>query len=144
MTKIDGGLRDLFRTKLRQGFHWQAVETGGTGLGIPDSNFCCDFTEGWIEYKQTEGWSVGLRPEQIGWIHRRWRAGGKVWVATRRWHDGGPRRGDPVDQLWITPGGVVRELGSGGLRAVEEDSTVLEGGPSRWDWERVRGLLLAE
>jgi len=75
VSKINGGLRQLFRAKL-PGFDWVSIESGSTGGGIPDSNYCVrtnDITgiEGWIEHKQTDGWAVTLRPEQVGWIARR-------------------------------------------------------------------------
>lgn len=148
---IDGGLRPIFRDKLRVGFDWTSVETGGTGRGVPDSNYCAriatDFVqgpgftgvEGWVEYKQTTGWACTLRPEQIGWILRRTMHGGRVFVATRRRH-GGHSRSGPVDELFIHQGEHVRELRDGGLLGTpwlyRQD-----GGPSVWDWEAVRRIL---
>jgi len=118
MAEIDGGLRSLFRTRLKKGIHWQSIETGGTGLGIPDANFKIkgSYTEGWIEYKQTDGWTVGLSAEQVGWHLRRRSVGGRTLVATRRWHDGGPRKGPAVDELWIHMGSFAAELAESGLR----------------------------
>ena len=138
----DGGLRKLFRRHLRAGFHWQSVETGGTGLGVPDSNFCCDGVEGWVEFKQTTGWQVTLRPEQVAWLVRRAMVGGRVFVAVRRRNDGGPRRGDPVDELWLLNGARARELEEGGLRAGLGTLVVSIGGPARWRWDLVRAALL--
>ena len=145
MTKIDGGLRSLFRANLPQ-FHWQSVETGLTGLGVPDSNFCAaGGIEGWVEYKQTDGWAVTLRPEQVGWLTRRARLGGRVWVAVRRCHTGGPRLGPPVDQLWLVPGRLAVAAATGGLRhpAVAGDALQWAGGPARWPWPVVGAALKA-
>ena len=146
---IDGGLRKIFHGKLR-GIHWQAIETGGTGRGIPDSNYCAprpdgNGTEGWVEFKSTEGWAVDLSPDQIGWILRRIRMGGTVWIAVRRKHTGGPRKGDPVDELWILPGRLAKEAKELGLRGIKEDCAVLSsGGQSAWDWDEIRRVLTWE
>lgn len=148
---IDGGLRPIFRDKLRVGFDWTSVETGGTGRGVPDSNFCAqlrnDFVgggefvgvEGWVEYKQTTGWACTLRPEQIGWILRRTMHGGRVFVATRRRTDGGPRS-PAADELFIHQGSVVRELRDTGLLGVPSLYRQ-DGGPSVWNWDEVRRIL---
>lgn len=140
---VDAGLRPLFRQHLPQ-FDWQSVETGGTGRGCPDSNFCVRGVEGWIEYKSTDGYEVSLRPEQIGWIARRVRHGGRVWIAVRRRNAGGPRRGPPCDELWLLPGGIAVQARQGGLRdpLVVRRAVVWRGGPGRWDWPAVAGRLL--
>lgn len=144
---IDGGLRGTFREKLREGIHWQSIETGGTGKGIPDSNFCARWAgrgiEGWIEYKWTEAWAVGLEPEQVGWLKKRVMFGGRALVAVRRCHEGGPRKGAPQDELWLYSG-----LASGLLRreGLSPDHPGFlgwwEGGKSKWDWDQIRYLLL--
>jgi hypothetical protein len=138
---IDGGLRPIFRQRLRQ-FHWTSIETGGTGQGIADSNYLHEGgIEGWIEFKQTEGWSPEIDPHQVAWIFRRARLGGRAMVAVRRRHAGGPRRGAPVDELYVVPGRSVRELRARGLLHVPHWRTA--GGPAAWDWPGVAGLLLA-
>lgn len=146
---IDGGLRSLFRDHLRVGWHWQSIETGGTGRGVPDSNFCASEKrdgvlrgiEGWVEYKQTDGWTVDLRPEQISWLLERTTRGGRCFVAVRRKNQGGPRRGDPVDEVWIYPGILARRLRIEGLRLEEGLLHRSEGGPSNWDWVRIAEVL---
>ena len=143
--KPDDGLRRLFKTELEMlQFHCQSVETGGTGQGIPDTNFCCRGVEGWIEYKATDGHAVTLRPEQIGWIERRVRCGGRVFIAVRRRHEGGARRGLPVDELHLIPGYAARQARLGGLRDPEVLSARLglwQGGPSKWCWAEVAECL---
>lgn len=146
MSDIDGGLRKLFRDHLPQ-LHWTSIETGGTGQGVADSNYLAPGgREGWVEYKQTEGWTVTLRPEQVSWLDRRHRLGGRAWIAVRRRAKAGPRRGPPVDELHVFHAGLAREAKSGGLRhpEVAAAALVLRGGPSRWDWVAVLGLLLQE
>jgi hypothetical protein len=125
---MDGNLRQIFRKKLPQ-FHWQSIETGGTGRGIPDSNYCCSGEEGWVEFKKTSGWKVNIRPEQVGWLLRRSRAGGRTWLAVRR----------KGDQLWLVRGSQAEELLDRGLRDFLAPSW--EGGPARWDWEAINRLL---
>lgn len=135
---IDGGLRKIFRQRLPR-FHWLTVETGATEQGIPDSNFCINSLEGWLEYKLTATFAVRMRPEQIGWIERRTRAGGRVWIAVRYHHLGGPRKGAKADSLFIYRGSAVRALALGGLR--ETPLAELPGGPSRWDFSVIEAIL---
>lgn len=119
------------------GFHWQSVESGSTGGGIPDSNYCCAGVEGWVEYKWTSGWTVGLRPAQVGWLSRRARAGGLVFVGVRR-------RNATCDQLWLLRGSAAALAKAQGLRALP-DRYVLgrwDGGPGAWDWQAIRATLL--
>jgi hypothetical protein len=124
----DGDLRTIFRRKLPQ-FDWCSLESPLTGRGIPDSNYCHDGCEGFVEFKKTEGWAVQLRSEQVGWIMRRWRHGGRVWVAVRR----------KSAELWLVPGDRSIQLKCHGLKAVPAEHW--DGGPGAWDWERVAYLL---
>lgn len=80
---MDGNLRKLFQSHLPQ-VHWQSIESGMTGRGIPDLNGCHEASEFWIECKLTKHWSVSIRPEQIAWLSRRCRVGGRAFVAVRR------------------------------------------------------------
>src|SRR5215213_7651185 len=92
----DGGLGKLIPDHLPQ-VHFQRIETGGTGRGVPDLNGCWGGTEFWIENKHTAGWCVPrdkMRAEQVGWLERRARAGGRVFLAVRQT---GRRR----DDLWL-------------------------------------------
>ena len=141
MGKIDGGLRALFRANVPG--DWTSIESGTTGGGIPDSNYCIRGAEGWVEHKQAEGWAVTLRPEQVGWIMRRVRNGGRVWVAVRRANAGGPRRGEAVDELWLLRGRLAVEAKAGGLRPLDGAPGVhcWHHGPSAWDWRAVARVL---
>jgi hypothetical protein len=134
---IDGGLSALFQSRL-PAFHFQRVETGGTGLGIPDLNYCFAGCEGWVELKATTAWAVGLRPEQVAWLCRRARAGGRVYVAVRRQPRPGPRT-PRCDELWLIPGGMAPALLDGGLRPMQDRPEVRcwGGGPACWDWHAV-------
>lgn len=137
---IDGGLRLLFRQNVRA--HWQSVETGMTGRGIPDSNYCMQTPsggiEGWVEFKLTSGWSVTLRPEQVGWHLARARAGGRTFIAVRR--NNRPKR---IDELWLCRGAFARELKTGGLRGAPPEAVLgaWPGPPARWPWPEVSAAL---
>lgn len=171
---VDDGLRPIFRKFFPKPCHWQSIETGGTGLGVPDSNLCVPITssvasltpalarmreakvegiEMWIEYKATSGFTINLRPEQIGWHLTRTRHGGKTFVAVRRRCDEGRGR-DPADELWLFKGFAAAELKAGGLRSLQPPYDVpalpqgaflgaWQGGPSRWDWDAVRLAVLS-
>lgn len=139
---VDGGLRGLFRDKLRVGWHWQSIETGGTGRGVPDSNFCVGGVEGWVEFKKTEGWTVDLRTEQIGWLLERSVRGGRCFVVIRRKNQGGPRRGASVDEVWIYRGAMARRLKLEGLRLQEGLIYHGTGGPGEWNWVKIAEALV--
>lgn len=137
----DGGLRKLVRKHLAE-LHWQAVETGGVGTGIPDDNFCGEGIEGWVEHKTTAGFVVGLRPEQVGWIERRRRAGGRVFIDVRRTHGGGPRFGAPVDEYYLFSGNDVRLLAQPKALQTVKPLVHCSGNPASWDWPKIRSTLL--
>lgn len=139
----DGQLRPLFREHLRAGFHWQSIESALTGLGIPDANCCSQGVEFWVEFKQTREWAVTLRPEQVGWALQRTRAGGRVFIAVRRWPRGGPRT-NPADELWLLRGAYAREAKTGGLRGLPPAAVlgVWSGGPGGWAWGEVAHHLV--
>lgn len=139
----DGNLRPLFRAHIPH-FFWTSIESGLTAAGISDSNYVArGGIEGWIEYKQTTGHAVTLKPEQIAWIERRVRCGVRAWIGVRRWHAGGPRRGAACDELWLVPGRLARAARLGGLRDPEVAAAAHKwaGGPARWDWCEVARLL---
>lgn len=140
---IDGGLRGLFKQRFVE-WHWQPIETGGVGRGVPDTNMCHDGRECWIEFKATPGWQVELRPEQVSWLSRRGRAGGRVFVAVRRQVTAGVRR-LACDELFLIDGAYAIEVRAMGLREFDGKPWALyrgDGGPRRWDWDCVGSVLL--
>jgi hypothetical protein len=142
---IDGGLRAMFHKRLSTG-DWQAIETGGTGRGIPDSNFCFPGgVEGWVEFKQTSGYKVKVWPEQVAWIERRLRKGGRVFVAVRRRCEAGVRR-EKVDILHVFRGAAIRGLAHDGLGESVERHRIYtgHGGPANWDWTSVQYALISD
>jgi hypothetical protein len=137
---MDGGLSKLFQEHFKVGWHWQRIETSAVGAGVPDLNYCHAGFDGWLELKQCDGWQCGLRPEQCAWIARRIRAGGNVHIAVRRKHAGGPRRGDPVDELYLFCGCQAATLITSRLMLVRPRG-VWRGGPTRWQWLAIAAQL---
>ena len=142
---IDDGLRSIFHKHLPDGT-WQAIETGGTGRGIPDSNFCFPpGVEGWVEFKKTDTYRVSsVKPEQVGWIERRIRAGGRVFVGVRRRCQAGPRK-PAMDELWLWRGEAIRAIRDQPMSEIDRDLLLLwqAGGPSSWSWASIRTILTA-
>lgn len=140
----DGDLRQLFRARVPPPMHWQSIETGGTGRGIPDANFCAEGVEGWVEYKMSRTRAIHLRPEQVAWLLQRERHGGRTFVAVRYRTDPGPRRGARQDVLYLFRGSLAMDLVVEGLWGTEGRALgAWPGGPSSWSWPEVRRLLLA-
>jgi len=165
MGKSDGGLRVEFRHRMPT-WQWTSIESPLTAPGAPDSEYCAPGGgQGWIEFKATHAWAVKFRPLQPGWISRRARLGGSVFVAVRRVREAlgvgvrgegrlgpgegakaalGPSEGrlgpNGVDELWLYAGGDVVALAGGGLRAVQPLG-VWAGGPRKWDWAQVAEIL---
>lgn len=133
----DGNLPTILRTHVPG--HWQRVESAATSQGIPDCNYCIDGVEGWVECKQTHAWAVKVQPLQSGWIHRRTRAGGRVWIAVRRWQNT-----QMTDELWLVPGDQCGILMLGGLRGLPQETPKWSGGPRNWSWPSIRLHLTAE
>lgn len=148
---VDDGLRGLFRKHLPGPCHWQTIERL-LDRGVPDSNVCLEGRECWIEYKAASQSFVKFRPEQIGWHLTRLRHGGRSFAAVRR----RTKRSDRWDELWLFWGAAAPRLAAEGLEAYGCDpGGPLErplgrsgdllgawaGGPARWPWGVVRGLL---
>jgi len=153
MTKADAGLSDIFVKSLKS-VHWQKIETWSTGQGVPDLNGCSPSTwkdergfEFWIECKKTAGSRLAhnLSPEQIGWIERRLRFGGRVFVAVRRLRPAGLRLGRALDELHLFHGSAVRGLAKAGIAGLGAPAPlgVWENGPARWNWAEIKALLTA-
>jgi hypothetical protein len=135
MTK-DGGLRPIFRTKLIK-FHWQSIESPLTGKGTPDSNYCFEGYEGWIEFKasSTPRKVSSLKPEQVAWAERRARAGGRVFMAVR------VRYGNH-DLLYLVRARAFRQVYTSGLASLPPSSyQEWDGGPRSWDWGIIALIL---
>lgn len=134
----DGGLRALFMGRIKNA-HWQAIETWSTGQGVPDCNVCLAGAETWIEFKTTATNALRISKEQVGWIERRLRAGGRVLVIVRWRCAAGPRR-EARDELLIYDGSNVRALMLGGIAATIA-MIRWDGGPRAWDWNAITEIL---
>ena len=74
----------LLRDNIKE-VHWQRIETGMTGSGVPDVNGCAKGKEFWIELKEVHsGNSLTLRPMQVAWLSKRAKNGGQVFVLARK------------------------------------------------------------
>lgn len=88
---IDGGLRNIFKKYLPQ-VHWQGIELGGFGDGVPDTNGCYKGQDFWIEFKKEKSpGKIKWRPTQIGWIKDRVRHGGLVRIVIKYEHESVPQ-----------------------------------------------------
>jgi hypothetical protein len=136
MTKQDAGLRPLFTKHLPQ-VDWCPIESHMNG-GVPDMNGCYQGTEFWIEFKQTKqrNGKIKFRPLQPGWINRRVRNGGHVWVAIRHQPPGSGR-----DDLHLIHGTHVVDLVRVGLSRVPAAGGWGDG-PTNWDWSSVLYCLI--
>lgn len=136
---MDGGLRKLFREHFPEA-HWNSVETGATGSGVPDAEYCFPCGgQGWVEFKLCVANVVNIQPEQVAWAERRARVHGKVFLAVRQKALQGPRR-KAVDALYLYRGIQTRAVMLGGLATVPVARWT--GGPARWDWDSIRRILI--
>lgn len=121
--------------------HLTTVESGGTEQGIPDLEGCYDSVSWWCECKATDAWKFEVSAFQASWHLRRARVGGLSYFAIRKRHDGGPRLGKPVDELWLYEGRHAADLKEKGLRCDAKPLGRWGGGPAKWDWDAVLALL---
>jgi len=80
----EASLWALLKEHLPKEAHFQRIETGGTGKGVPDVNYCYEGKEVWIELKSIEGLKSTLTPFQIAWIYNRYRSGGNTFILMRK------------------------------------------------------------
>jgi hypothetical protein len=132
----DGGLPKVISDNIPEA-HWVRVESGTVASGTPDLNGCLNGREVWVECKAATGWTVRVRPVQVGWMERRERAGGRCLVAVRR------NKMDE-DVLWLMRAGAARVLLEGTkLHLVPADLIICiqSGGPSQWFWDGIREAM---
>lgn len=128
----DAGLRKILAEKLKlHGFWFQAIETGSTTAGVPDSHVLGPSGTLWVESKRTLSRTGRLKFEahQIQWWrrHSMWIDG---FIAVRL------TDGDESDGLSLFPGSAIDELADSGAYAVKSLLTIRK--PLRsWDWGTV-------
>lgn len=114
-------LWDMVRDKTKHlPVHWQRVETAMTGAGVPDLNMCYKGIEMWVELKVTATTRPEIRPLQCSWHLKRHRAGGRSLFLIQHVHDGGPRKGDPVNEIVVVQGQHARELADTGFSDIDQ------------------------
>lgn len=136
---MDGGLRKLFAEHFPEA-QWQSVESWSTGQGTPDAEYCFPGgLQGWIEFKQTAAYAVKIDGSQVAWAERRARVGGRIFLGVRRKALAGVRR-VAADELYLYHGTQTRAVYQEGLSM--PPLGMWPGGPARWDWARIRELLI--
>lgn len=126
MRSADDGLRALFSGNLKRA-QWTPIETGATAAGVPDSEFCFPGgIQGWIEHKSTGANAIKFRPMQPGWIDRRVRLGGRVFVAVKR-----------RKELFMFHGRDVKKLATEGIKGANP----LGYWVMPWNWEEIEEIL---
>ncbi len=125
----DHGLRAEFFKNIPSA-QWTAIETAPVSIGVPDSEYAFSGgVTGWIEFKYARHWKFKFSSvEQIGWIARRARLGGRVWIAVKRGET----------ELWMVPGSFVEQLADDGLQAVASQAHVFI---KPWEWSQIQDLL---
>ena len=99
----------VFKSNASEDVHWQRIETGGTGRGIPDLNGCLHGREVWVELKFIKaGFKVGLSAMQCGWHLKRAAAGGRTGILVYKQQD---------NRLYIARGQHAKEVVNLGLKA---------------------------
>lgn len=77
----------LAATMSNEGYEVQPIESGGTGLGIPDVFFAKNGEIGWIELKNMQDDNlpdpikIDFRPGQVSWLTRYRKQGVNVYLA---------------------------------------------------------------
>ena len=83
-----------------------------------------------------------LEPHQVAWAERRGRAGGRVFLAVRKKHEGGVRLGNPIDYLILFNASVsARIIMEQGMNMAKPLYASPANGPKSWDWDEVKNIL---
>jgi hypothetical protein len=115
---------------------WSTIETAATEPGTPDLHGCYLGNDAWIEAKLTSGFAVHVKPSQVVWHTLRHAAGGTSYFAVRR------VKRFRYDELYIVRGSYAAKLKGVGLSGVPHVA-MFPGGPARWSWDQILGLLFA-
>jgi len=113
METLEKNLWSLLKGKLPPHCHAQRIETGSTGLGIPDVNLCLNGIETWVELKVVKGLRVELSPQQVVWHYRRARALGSSCILARDKFDG--KRKGKGDHLYLWAGADAQAVAEQGI-----------------------------
>lgn len=141
--KTESQVRQDIAYHLKDGFHWQSIESRLTARGVPDLNGCHAGISIWVEIKIIEGnhFRHPLTPNQRQWIKRRMAAGGRCFVLGSHRHNGGPIKGPPVDKLYLWPGTLVlRPVATPPMHCLD---LVLWESQARHDWNDLGRILFS-
>jgi hypothetical protein len=126
--KQDGGARAMFKKNIPE-FHWTPIETGALLSGVPDTEYCTPTgVTGWIEFKY---WYPGkrcpmLRPAQIGWIEKRLRHNGRVFIGVVKGRE-----------VFVIDGKYCRDITESPLKPMDwKQAREVLGGKSDEGWPR--------
>jgi len=141
----DANLRKIFQKHLPEA-HWQAIESWSTGQGVPDSEYCFPKgASGWIENKKTSANKLAspLSPQQIAWIERRHRVGGRVFIAVRRQTTKAVSQmhNQCDDEIYLFSGANVRLLAAKGVLWTPFLACHARG-PAKWNWDNIKAILV--
>lgn len=82
--------------------------------------------------KKVTGWRITISPEQIAWLARRSRAGGRVFIAARKQQH--------IQGFWLFPGTAGRQLAT--TRVTEVPALIqAKGNPGAWPWAEIEAAL---
>ena len=132
----DAGLRKLLRDHMKDyGQWWQAIETGATSAGLPDSHCLGPTGTFWVESKRalSRTGRIKFEPHQVQWLtkHCEWV---RTFVAVRLLE--GSAEGGETDGIAIYDGRWIGSLLSGGT---DSAPAILRysGDVRRWPWEKI-------
>jgi hypothetical protein len=129
---VSAPLRDPAHTP---GVDWMRLENL-VGTGMPDINGCLNGVEIWVETKLCKGNRITFEKFQPGWIMKRVRHGGRVFIFARHkdtyllWH------GFPEE--WQRDN---TQLSDGGLSVDYRDATPVLVMDKPWDWKLLLDVL---
>ena len=111
--------------------------------GPPDVNGCYKGVEFWLELKHKDAVpardstpifreGVGLRPEQVVWLHRRARHGGRCWILGRA-----------GESIWLVHGRHAKAFNDAGYLQLVELSDWWWNG-KKVDWKGLLSTIVGE
>lgn len=129
----EASLWGLVKDNMPKEIHSQRIETGGTGKGVPDVNYCHEGKEIWMELKSIDGLKSELSPFQMAWLFNRSKVGGNCFVLIRK-----NNSKEKEIKLFHIKDMTIKELGK--LNWETEASYTLK---TPYNWEEFFAFILA-
>lgn len=108
-SQLESKLWHLMRDGIRPlGAHIQRIESGATGLGIPDVECAYQGAQFWCELKIVDGNKIHFQPGQPSWLRKRWDTGCLSWVLARKTLK-------TSDELFVWPGSLAIDVYQHGI-----------------------------